>query len=116
MVRRPLLPFLTLSHSSWLSPTENARPIWLLALTLLWQCLFLLQVCYSCRFIPSVASGLCMSMMCHWTVILAGYGWIAVLRHQVHSRFAPVRWFEAEIELTCSWLTSQTSARSHFVL
>lgn len=85
MVRSPLLPFLTLSHSSWLSPTENARPIWLLALTLLWQCLFLLQVYYSCRFIPSVASGLCMSMMCHWKVILAGYGWIAALRHQVHS-------------------------------
>lgn len=45
-------------------PTENVRPVWLLALILLWQCLFLPQVCYSRRFIPSMASGLCMSMMC----------------------------------------------------
>lgn len=45
-------------------PTENVRPVWLLALILLWQCLFLLQLCSSRRFIPSVASGPCMSMMC----------------------------------------------------
>lgn len=93
------------SHPS----TVNVGQIWLLALTLLWWCLFLLQVCCSCGFIPSVALGFACALYvmvegCHvswlvgeWRQLLAT-GCICDL-------FCKVVWSWDGTENVVDWLT-----------
>lgn len=85
-----------------------------------WSCCSNVCSCSKCAIHAGLFPPWPPGFACLWCVtgkvILAGYGWIAALRHQVHSWFVPVKLFEAEIELKCSWLISQTPACSHFVL
>lgn len=120
MVRRPLLPFLTCSHFSWLFPPQRMLDKYGF---LPWSCCGSVYSCSRCAihagsFLRGPA-GLCMSVMCHCGR-LSHPCWLWVdsssSPYSTFKWFVPGRLFKSKVELKMWLVTSQTSACSHFVL